>query len=239
MEEGKVYHYGEAVFINTDDRWFFLHCWSEDGWVWLSRKNQDPAHHHRLRTVLSLLISTHRAFGFSHASEPLTVRSEFSALHVFNTKFRQFKVSPCIPFHIGCMLKAQLHSPFGIPSVDSIFQVHFRGCLISFHFHFFTVTLYKRPICQRAAKSHYSYTCGKNRPFILIAVVNTNQWGYWSYFSVCIKSLFFFRDCGVLFLWGRRTKSSLVIQFAFVSKSLLTELYLVLHVLHQGANSFV
>lgn len=62
--------------------------------------------------------------------------------------------------------------------VHSIFHLHSRGCLISFHFQFFTVTLYQRPICQRATKSHYSYTCGKNRPFILIVVVNTNQWGY-------------------------------------------------------------
>lgn len=30
-------------------------------------------------------------------------------------------------------------------------------------------------------KSHYSYTCGKNRPFILIATVNTDQQGYWSF----------------------------------------------------------
>lgn len=58
------------------------------------------------------------------------------------------------------------------------FRVHSGGCLISFHSHFFTVTLCRRPICRRPGKSHYSYTWGKNKPFISIVVVNTNQRGH-------------------------------------------------------------
>lgn len=94
------------------------------------------------------------------------------------------------------------------------FRVHSGGCLISFHSRFFTVTLCWRPICRRPGKSHYSYTWGKNRPFISIVVVNTNQRGhidpcFFSPSAVCIKSLFFFRDCWVfLSLRGRRFKSS-------------------------------
>lgn len=56
-------------------------------------------------------------------------------------------------------------------------------------------------------KSHYSYTCGKNRPFILIATVNTDQQGYWSFLRMSEVDSFW-KDVEFIFwLWGRRKSS--------------------------------
>lgn len=69
-------------------------------------------------------------------------------------------------------------------------------------------------------ESHYSYTCGKNRPFILIVVVNTNQRGYWSF--LCVWSRYSssrLLSFSCLFLWEGKTNSLLVTPFVFVSNS--------------------
>lgn len=111
----------------------------------------------------------------------------------FNTRCTQFKVSP-ISFHIKTACWKYCSILLWCPLfLHSIFHLHFGGSLISFHFQFFSVTLYQHPICQRARKSHYAYTCVKNRPFILIVVVNTNQWSYWSYFLFLYKVIILFR----------------------------------------------
>lgn len=55
-------------------------------------------------------------------------------------------------------------------------------------------------------KSHYSYTCGKNRPFILIGTVNRDQQGYWSFLRTS-KFDSFWKDVEFIFwLWGRKKK---------------------------------
>ena len=139
---------------------------------------------------------------FLRTPTTLTCRSEFSVWRSFTSENKNTSSSRRLSFFLLLLLRP----------VQS-FRVHSGGCLISFHSRFFTVTLCRRPICRRPGKSHYSYTWGKNRPFISIVVVNTNQRGHidpcFFFPPVCIKSLFFFRDCWVfLSLRGRRFKSS-------------------------------
>lgn len=70
---------------------------------------------------------------------------------------RSHPASPCIE---TAFWKTALHFSL-VAHFDWVFHLHFRECLISFHFEFFIVTLCQCPICQRARKSHYSCTCGK------------------------------------------------------------------------------
>lgn len=121
--------------------------------------DRDPAHHRWLKAALSLLILKAVLWLFmpwwapsQHWQSPRAVLLMLAA-----DSSRSYPASLCIK---TAFRKQRAVSLWCLISI-LLFHLHFRECLISFHFEFFIVTLCQCPICQRARKSHYSYTCGK------------------------------------------------------------------------------
>lgn len=112
----------------------------------------------------------------SHTAALPAARAEFRAVCVGNGKRREVKVSPLFtpPSPSLSLHRRHKSSSCNLSSTQPFIST--TGGVKSSSTHTFSLSHF----ASGRRKSHYSCTCGKNRPFILIGAVNTDQRGYWS-----------------------------------------------------------